>query len=125
MAQRGRDGRLGADRAQLAQPAPPGQEGRCTVTGRFDTEQEAWQAGAEVRGGVGTETRVRHITSSLTADGVAMGRYDVAIARWLARWEPETVAVVLSWAERAYTAGRQTAQQRQLPDAPITEAASQ
>lgn len=94
------------------------------MDGRFDTEQEAWKAGAEVRGGAGTETRVRHITSSLTADGIAMGQFDVAIARWLARWEPETVAVVLSWAERAYAAGRLTAQRRQLPDAPIPEVLS-
>lgn len=82
------------------------------MDGRFDTEAEAWRAAAEVRGGAGTEVRLRHITSSLTADGLALGRYDVEVARWLSRFNGEEVAVVLSWAERAYAAGRRATARR-------------
>lgn len=82
------------------------------MDGRFDTEAEAWRAAAEVRGGAGTETRLRHITSSLTADGLALGQFDVEVARWLTRFAPEEIAVILSWPERAYAAGRKVTARR-------------
>lgn len=33
--------------------------------------------------------------------GVELGTQDVAILSWLAGWEPDTVAVICSWMERA------------------------
>ena len=79
------------------------------MTGPIETPEQAWQAGSAVVGGAGTETRQRFITASLTTSGVALGGFDVQIARWLARHDEETIAVVLGWVERAHAAGKQAA----------------
>ena len=47
-----------------------------------------------------------HVTAHLTRHGVRLGAYDEHIAAWLTTWEPETVAVVLGWVQRAHQAGR-------------------
>ncbi|HTI77449.1 MAG TPA: hypothetical protein VL634_20790 [Mycobacterium sp.] len=82
------------------------------MDGRFDTEAEAWRAAAKVLGGACTETRLRYITSTLTGNGLALGRFDVDVARLLARLAPEELVVVLSWAERAYAAGQRAGARR-------------
>jgi hypothetical protein len=46
------------------------------------------------------------VTGALGAAGVELGAYDERIAAWLTTWDPETVAVVLGWVERAHAAGR-------------------
>ena len=43
----------------------------------------------------------RLLCEALTAAGVELGGYDHRIAWWLAGWEPQTVAVVASWVQRA------------------------
>ena len=86
------------------------------MTGPIETPEQAWQAGSAVVGGAGTEVRQRFITASLTTSGVALGGFDVQISRWLARFDEETIAVILGWVERAYTAGKQAAAGSHLGD---------
>lgn len=76
------------------------------MNGPLCTDADAWHAASGIRGATGSEQRYRHITDALAAAGVPLGAYDLKIARWLAMWEPETVAAVLSWACRAHAAGR-------------------
>jgi hypothetical protein len=53
--------------------------------------------------GVGKMTLHNHrmLCEALTAARVELGAYDHRIMLWLAGWEPQTVAVVASWVQRA------------------------
>ena len=43
----------------------------------------------------------RLLCEALTAAGVELGGYDHRIAEWLSTWEPQTVAVIAGWVQRA------------------------
>ena len=43
----------------------------------------------------------RLLCEALSAAGVDLGAYDHRIVSWLATWEPQTVAVVAGWVQRA------------------------
>ena len=79
--------------------------------GPFDTEQQARQLPA-VRAvydafdrdpGVGKMAphNLRLLLDALADAGVYVGAYDIQIARWVAGWEPATVAVIAGWVQRA------------------------
>ena len=81
------------------------------MTGPFGTEAEV-RALPEVRAvyaayradpGTGQMGSSNHrlLCEALAAAGVELGAYDHRIALWLAGWEPQTVAVVTGWIERA------------------------
>ena len=61
--------------------------------------------------GVGKMTP--HIMSmlydALAAAGVYLGAYDHRIVEWLANWEPQTVAVIAGWVQRASQADGEAA----------------
>ena len=79
--------------------------------GPFDTEQQAREL-PEVRAvyaafradpGVGKMQphEQRMLLDALAEAGVYLGDYDHRIVEWLANWEPQTVAVIASWVQRA------------------------
>ena len=43
----------------------------------------------------------RMLCEALSAAGVELGAYDHRIVSWLATWEPQTVAVIAGWVQRA------------------------
>ena len=43
----------------------------------------------------------RMLLDALAAAGVYLGAYDHRIVEWLATWEPQTVAVIAAWVQRA------------------------
>ena len=47
------------------------------------------------------------LAAACDAAGVTLADFDRRILGWLAGWEPETVAVIASWIERAYQAGKE------------------
>jgi hypothetical protein len=78
--------------------------------GPFDSEREARELPAvrEVYaafradpglGKIGPNHRM--LLDALAAAGVYLGAYDHRIAEWLANWEPQTVAVIAGWVQRA------------------------
>ena len=81
------------------------------MTGPFETEQEAREL-PEVRavyaafdadpgaGRMAPHNR-RLLVHALDSAGVGLGAYDERVAAWLARWEPQMVAVIASWVTRA------------------------
>jgi hypothetical protein len=81
------------------------------ATGPFDNEQQvralpevrAVYAAYRVDPGVGkmAPSNYQLLHDALTATGVELGAYDHRIALWLANWEPQTVAVIASWVQRA------------------------
>jgi hypothetical protein len=84
--------------------------------GPFDSEREARELPA-VRAvyeafradpGLGKMTPhiQRMLLDALAAAGVYLGAYDHAIAEWLANWEPQTVAVIAGWVQRAAEVGQ-------------------
>jgi len=92
--------------------------------GPFETEQQARQLPA-VRAvydafdrdpGVGKMAphNLRLLLDALAGAGVYVGAYDIQIARWVAGWEPQTVAVIAGWVQRA----GQAAQMRDGPPVP-------
>lgn len=86
------------------------------MTGPLCSDADAWRAASEIRGATGSEQRLAYITDTLTGLGVELGEFDRRIVRWLAKWEPETDAVILSWCARAFETG-QGAEQARLRDA--------
>ena len=75
------------------------------MTGPFEQESDAR---ASVQGiyrmapGIGwTEANQRYLDHALARAGVPLGSYDHQIIRWLAGWEPSTVAVVAGWVTMA------------------------
>ena len=79
--------------------------------GPFDTEQQAREL-PEVRAvyaafradpGVGKMQphEQRMLLDALAEAGVYLGAYDLRITEWLSTWEPQTVAVVAGWVQRA------------------------
>ena len=79
--------------------------------GPFDTEQQARQLPAvrevyqafRADPGVGKMAphNLRLLLDALAAAGVYVGAYDIQIAQWVAGWEPQTVAVIAGWVQRA------------------------
>jgi hypothetical protein len=79
--------------------------------GPFETEREARElpavravyAAFDADPGLGKMTPHIHrmILDALAAAGVYLGAYDHRIAEWLAGWEPQTVAVIAGWVQRA------------------------
>ena len=94
------------------------------MTGPFDSEQQARQlpavrqvyAAFDADPGVGKMAgpNQRMLLDALAAAGVYVGRYDIQIAEWLSGWEPQTVAVIAGWVQRA----GQAAQMRDGPPVP-------
>jgi len=90
--------------------------------GPFDTEQQARQLPAvrevyeafRADPGVGKMAphNLRLLLDALAAAGVYVGAYDIQIAQWVAGWEPQTVAVIAGWVQRA---GQAAARAGQLP----------
>ena len=88
-------------------------------SGPFETEQQARQLPAvrevyrqfDHDPGVGKMAphNLRMLLDALAAAGVYVGAYDIRIAEWLAGWEPQTVAVVCGWVQRAGQADGQAA----------------
>lgn len=87
--------------------------------GPFETEQQARQLPA-VRAvydafdrdpGVGKMAphNLRLLLDALAQAGVYVGAYDIQIAQWVAGWEPQTVAVIAGWVQRASQADGQAA----------------
>ncbi len=79
--------------------------------GPFDSEQQARELPA-VRAvydafdrdpGVGKTAphNLRLLLDALAEAGVYVGAYDIQIAQWVAGWEPQTVAVIAGWVQRA------------------------
>ena len=92
--------------------------------GPFDTEQQARQLPA-VRAvydafdrdpGVGkmAPPNLRMLLDALAGAGVYVGAYDIQIAQWVAGWEPQTVAVIAGWVQRA---GQAAAREDERPGA--------
>lgn len=87
--------------------------------GPFETEQQArqlpavGQVYAAFRADPGAGKMAPHnqrmLLDALAAAGVYLGAYDHRIVEWLAGWEPQTVAVVCGWVQRAGQAGGQAA----------------
>lgn len=81
------------------------------VTGPFDTEEQARLLPAvqavyaafrrDPGAGKMTAHNRRMLLDALAAAGVYLGAYDHRIADWLAGWEPQTVAVIAGWVQRA------------------------
>lgn len=42
----------------------------------------------------------------LQAEGVELGAYDRRQVEWLAGWEPQQIAAIAGWIERAHAAGK-------------------
>jgi len=88
--------------------------------GPFDTEQQVRELPAvrEVYEAFGRDPGVgkmaphslRMLLDALAGAGVYVGRYDLRIAEWLAGWEPQTVAVIAGWVQRARQADDQAAE---------------
>jgi hypothetical protein len=85
-----------------------------TTPGPFGTEAEvralpavqAVYAAFRADPGVGKMIGPNHtLLDALAAAGVYLGGYDHRIAAWLANWEPQTVAVIAGWVQRASEAG--------------------
>jgi hypothetical protein len=51
----------------------------------------------------------QRLTNALAKAGVTLGAFDRDIAAWLARWEPDTVQVVIGWVERAHASAKPAA----------------
>lgn len=97
--------------------------------GPFDSEREARELPA-VRavyeafradpglGKIGPNHRM--LLDALAAAGVYLGAYDHRIAEWLAGWEPQTVAVIAAWVERAART-REGPPGRETGDGPLPE----
>ena len=86
-------------------------QGTTAETGPFESEADA-RALPAVREvydafdrdpGAGKMTPHNHrlLCEALTAAGVDLGSYDHRIALWLAGWEPQVVAVIAGWVQRA------------------------
>ena len=79
--------------------------------GPFDTEQQvrglpavqAVYAAFDADPGVGKMAphNLRLLLDALAEAGVYVGAYDIQIAQWVAGWEPQTVAVIAGWVQRA------------------------
>ncbi|MFF5261294.1 hypothetical protein ACFY4C_20320 [Actinomadura viridis] len=76
--------------------------------GPFETSDQAVAAAREVYeamrlGPPGTMRRANldRLTDAIVAAGVELGAYDRQIVKWLAGWEPETVAVIAGLVLRA------------------------
>ena len=79
--------------------------------GPFETEQQARelpavrevyrQFGLDPGVGKMTPHNQRMLLDALAAGGVYLGTYDHRIVLWLAGWEPQVVAVICGWIERA------------------------
>jgi hypothetical protein len=89
------------------------------LTGPFETERQARELPA-VRAvysafradpGVGKMTphNQRMLLDALAGAGVYLGTYDHRIVEWLAGWEPQTVAVIAGWVQRASEADQSAA----------------
>ena len=92
------------------------------MNGPYETEAQAFAAAEPMRerlrqaynypGQMTEETRaarhavkVRYVADILEAAGVGLGAHDGDIVRWIARVrQPETIAVLLDWIERAHAA---------------------
>jgi hypothetical protein len=46
------------------------------------------------------------LTEAMVSAGVRFGAYDSRILAWLATWDPQVVASIAGWVERAYEAGK-------------------
>jgi hypothetical protein len=87
--------------------------------GPFETERQARelpavrevyrQFGLAPAAGKMTPHNLRMLCEALSAAGVELGGYDHAIAAWMAGWEPEVVAVIAGWVQRARQADDQSA----------------
>jgi hypothetical protein len=81
------------------------------VTGPFESEAEvralpavkAVYAAFDASPGVGKmqPRNQRMLLDALAGAGVYLGAYDHRIAEWLSGWEPQTVAVIAGWVQRA------------------------
>jgi hypothetical protein len=81
------------------------------MTGPFETEQQVWLLPAvqavyaafdrDPGAGKMAPHNLAMLTDALSAAGVELGAYDERIAAWLARWEPQTAAVIAGWVGRA------------------------
>jgi hypothetical protein len=86
------------------------------VSGPVETERDALQlpqvqdiydAARATRGrrSVMAECSHQMLCEALAAAGVELGAYDHRIVTWLAGYEPQAVAVIAGWIERAHQAG--------------------
>jgi hypothetical protein len=92
------------------------------LPGPFDTEEQARllpavrqvYAAFDADPGVGKMAphNLRLLLDALAAAAVRVGAYDIQIAQWVAGWEPQTVAVIAGWVQRA---GQAAARADQLP----------
>jgi hypothetical protein len=81
------------------------------MTGPFETEDQARllpevrEVYAAFRADPGLGKMTPHnqkmLLDALAGAGVYLGAYDHRIAEWLANWEPQTVAVIAGWVQRA------------------------
>jgi hypothetical protein len=85
------------------------------MIGPFETERQARElpavqavyAAFRADPGIGKMTPHNHrlLCEALTAAGVELGGYDHRIALLLTTWEPQTVAVIAGWVQRASREG--------------------
>ena len=83
-----------------------------TDHGPYETEREAWEAvrhAYEPQGMSWGATGTRLLEEACTAANVTLGAYDRRIVRWIALYEPSTIAVLAGLITRAYEAGAATA----------------
>jgi hypothetical protein len=78
-------------------------------TGPYETVREAREAAQPLpedphQWPAANEHQLR---TAIGAAGVTLGVYDEAIVRWLAGWEPSTIAVIAGLITRAHEAGKE------------------
>lgn len=71
-----------------------------------DPDDEATSETAEAAHEARRRAAADYVTGRLRHLGVGLGAYDEHVAAWVSGWEPEVVAVILGWTERARAAGR-------------------
>ena len=82
------------------------------MSGPYETEREAIEAVRHIHGlepGLApwTESNLGLLYGACNAAGVMLGEYDAQVLAWLARWEPQTCAVVAGLITRAHAAGQE------------------
>ena len=96
--------------------------------GPFETEQQARQlpavrqvyAAFDADPGVGKMAphNLRLLLDALAEAGVYVGAYDIQIAQLVAGWEPQTVAVIAGWVQRAGQAAARADELARMRDGP-------
>lgn len=78
-------------------------------SGPYETEEQVFEVTRGAHGVPGGSTEYNHgrLLDTCKAAGVYLGAFDHLIVRWLAGWEPQTVAVVVGLITRAHAEGAQ------------------